>query len=363
MAFVLRLYARGLEKHFFLTNSITAGTLYASGDCLAQRLEKINHVESPGKTHYNYKRTARMWIFGFVAAGPVLGTWYSLLHRMTSVYRYEYVAVQSSSNASWLSSMSSSFRRESLDSVGQRVREASLKVVLDQLLFQAPFLNLYLLIMSGLEGHSIKTAWESCRRNFHDAWSYSILFWSPAQFANFMFIPKQYHALSVNFFSMIWTAFLSVLYHKRDYGTANASDNPAEMDVERSHHPLDVVNSEDSGSESAKVQTASEAAAEQLWELAEHLLQILEATAGSAANQASTLSMRTASAWAAARADWNASTDAEWRNQVQSLSELVEEQRRQLDSHEAEADAMRRTITAQAVRLHALQESRWWPWK
>eukprot|EP00930_Biecheleria_cincta_P005237 TRINITY_DN106158_c0_g1_i1.p1 TRINITY_DN106158_c0_g1~~TRINITY_DN106158_c0_g1_i1.p1 ORF type:complete len:363 (-),score=62.34 TRINITY_DN106158_c0_g1_i1:172-1260(-) len=362
MAFVLRLYARGLEKHFYLTNSIAAGTLYASGDCLAQRLEKMNHVESPGKKHYNYKRTARMWIFGFFAAGPILGIWYSLLHRMTSVFRYQYVAVQSSSSVNWSSSMSGSFRREPLDSVGHRIREGSIKVVLDVLLFQAPFLNLYLLFMSGLEGHSIEDACKRCRRNFHDAWAYSSLFWSPAQFANFMFVPTQYNALTVNFCSMMWLAFLSVLYHKRDYGAAKASISPADVDVETSGHPLDVVDSE--GLESiAKAQTASEAASEQLSELAEHLLQILEATAGSAAKHTSTLSMRIASAFAAAKADWNESTDAEWRNHVQSLSELVEEQRRQLGSHEQEAEVLRRTITAQAMRIQVLQEGRCWPWK
>merc|ERR1711972_1125815 len=74
--------------------------------------------------------------------------------------------------------------------------------------------------MSLFEGLSITDGWQRCRTDFHDAWSYSIVFWSPAQCFNFTVVPLQFNALTVNVFSMVWTAFLSYLHHKRDYGDA-----------------------------------------------------------------------------------------------------------------------------------------------
>lgn len=213
---LLRLYARALEASPTATHSATAGVLYGSGDYLAQKLEKGFNVQSPGKVHYNVDRTMRMAAFGFLLGGPILGKWYSLLHRMTSVYRYNYIQMKSSSG--WFSAVQGMYRREALDDKSQKWREVALKVILDQIFFQAQFLNLYLFSMSLLEGKTVGEAYERCKRNFHDAWGYAITFWIPAQTLNFSFVPATYHAFTVNFCSMIWTAFLSLLFHKRDFG-------------------------------------------------------------------------------------------------------------------------------------------------
>jgi len=216
MARLLQFYSRSLQHHPVITHSVTAGSLYGSGDVLAQQLEKAYAVQSTGKSQYNCTRTARMFLFGFVAAGPILGAWYPLLHRMTSVFRYEYVAMKTSSAG--LTSMRGMHRRFHLSDRVQRVREVVLKVVLDQFFFQAPFLNIYLFFMSMIECHSIEESVQSCKRNFHDSWRYSIIFWFPAQLLNFAVVPFHLNAVTVSVFSIFWTAFLSLLYHYRDYG-------------------------------------------------------------------------------------------------------------------------------------------------
>jgi len=196
--------------------------LYSFGDYSAQYLESAYGVQSTGKTEYNVERTLRMGTFGLFFAGPILGLWYSNLHRMTGVYRYCFVPVQTSaSQSSFITAIRGSYQRQMLNNKSDTVLEVLVKVVFDNLLFQATFLNLYLFTMSFMEGRSVQEAYQRCKRDFHDAWGYSMLFWVPFQTLNFCFVPPAHHALFVNVFNMMWKTFLSLLYHNRDYGTPN----------------------------------------------------------------------------------------------------------------------------------------------
>jgi len=178
MSWFASTYARALNKSYYATHSVTAGTLYMTGDILAQRLEKMLHVESVGKTEYNYPRTARMFIFGSVVAGPVMGIWYPLLHRMTAIFRYEYVAMQSSSGASWLASMGSMYQRQNLISFSDKNKEVVSKAIIDQILFMPAWLHTYLMCAGLLEGTDFAASFDACRSNFHAAWFYCVLFGS-----------------------------------------------------------------------------------------------------------------------------------------------------------------------------------------
>lgn len=213
------------QKAPLTLQSAIAGLLYSGGDCAAQWLEKAYGVQSLGKTEHNYERTLRMGTFGLFFAGPILGLWYWKLQRMTSIYRYSYVPLQTSSGSgSWISTVvRGSYRREQLDNKGDLAREVLVKVVFDNLFFQAAFLNLYLFVMSMMEGRSLRESYLRCKRDFHDAWGYSMLFWVPAQAVNFSLLPPQHHALVVSVLNMMWKTFLSLLYHARDYGAGHGA--------------------------------------------------------------------------------------------------------------------------------------------
>eukprot|EP00929_Paragymnodinium_shiwhaense_P123985 TRINITY_DN9869_c0_g1_i1.p1 TRINITY_DN9869_c0_g1~~TRINITY_DN9869_c0_g1_i1.p1 ORF type:complete len:385 (+),score=76.86 TRINITY_DN9869_c0_g1_i1:67-1221(+) len=378
MAFVGRAYGIALQRAPVVTSSATAGFLYGTGDYVAQRLEKAYNVESHGKKGYNYERTARMVIFGCVVAGPCLRIWYSVLDRMTSVFCYRFVAMDTSAaSASWLSTIGKMYRKEPVEKLTAKRRGTFAKIILDQLFFQAPFLNFYFGAMGLLEGKSIVDSWDVCRQNFHDAWVYAMIFWSPAQFVNFWWVPLHHQVLYVSAVSVVWQTFLSLLFHTRDYG-----EKAAQHAVEESH--LAHAASEHRLSSAAE---AEEEAAEEEWPGALEQLSIwtgrlFEAAANRAeatGNVSLALGERVIFAGKAARVAWMHAWDIDGRQESSDcggalasartvalcqednprpavLREQVESQAKLIDEQQRQIEVMQRTIAGQAMRIQLLQE-------
>lgn len=200
---------------------VVCGSCYAIGDCVAQKLEKAYSVQSPGKTGYNYQRTARMGFFGLVVGGPVIYTWFKNLHKMTAVFRYSYVPVQSSAGSSWIRTLAEgSYQRKPLDETTDAIRNLVVKMFFDQAFFNAMFLNTYMCVMSLLEGRSISEACVRMKRDFHDQWATMVVFWVPIQCVNFLCVPAHLNGVFVMVMNVGWTTLLSMLNHSRDYGAA-----------------------------------------------------------------------------------------------------------------------------------------------
>ena len=72
-----------------------------------------------------------------------------------------------------------------------------------------------------LEGRSPAAVYEKTKENFHASWFYGIFLWAPAQTLNFMLVPVMFQPLVVHSVDVVWKAFLSILYHQRDYGVAS----------------------------------------------------------------------------------------------------------------------------------------------
>lgn len=217
-----------LLAHPMRVQSVICGGCYTLGDFTAQSLEKVYSLQSPGKTGYNYSRTMRMGVFGLFFGGPVIFTWYKHLWRMTSVFRYKYVPVQTSAaSSSWISSfVQGSYRRECLlDNTTSTVRNLMVRVMFDQLFFNAAFLNGYLCVISLLEGRTFDEAYSRMQRDFHDQWAYMAVFWVPVQCVNFTLIPAQFNGIFVMVMNVGWTTLLSMLNHSRDYGSATGTDS------------------------------------------------------------------------------------------------------------------------------------------
>jgi len=58
---------------------ITAGTLQLGGDLLCQIVENKDGLV---KKSWDYKRSTRILIWGFIGTGPILHNWYKLIDKM-----------------------------------------------------------------------------------------------------------------------------------------------------------------------------------------------------------------------------------------------------------------------------------------
>lgn len=199
-------------------NSVTCGCLYGFGDWMAQNIERSLNIQSKGKTHYNYERTARMFLGGFCFAGPVLSAWFPMLHKATALYRTKFRAVPNTA------CLYEKIPRPKLHGVAA-------KVFFDNVFFQAPFLTAYMSVMGLLEGLNPKEIKVKVKNNFHDAWAYSFCLWPLVGCFNFYVVPVPFQPLLVNCVNCGWQTFLSLLYHSRDYGPDAAPAPPATTDA------------------------------------------------------------------------------------------------------------------------------------
>lgn len=169
-------------------------------------------IQSQGKESYNVARTLRMVVFGLFLAGPTYCVWYPQLQKMTMAYRATYEPIR----VGFL--RLPVFRREHLNEPSERAVEVAVKVMVDNLFFQPPFLTLYFLVMGALEGLSFSKVYDKTRQNFHDAWGLAVMVWVPVQAVNFWFMPVFLQAPFTQLVNMAWKVGLSVFYHSRDHG-------------------------------------------------------------------------------------------------------------------------------------------------
>ena len=216
-------YNHYLMEWPIVTNSVTAGSLYGGSDAAAQGLEALLGIARPGKIEYNFARTLRMTTFGTLVAGPSLGAWYPLLHKVTVSFRVKYKP--KFAWGYWGSNATKTYVRKPLVEEGaNNWAEVGVKLLFDSFFFQAPFLTAYFSITGALEGLSPTRIMKKTTENFHAAWFYGVLLWTPVQMANFLFVPVPAQALLVNVVNAGWKTFLSCLYHARDYGNKGADE-------------------------------------------------------------------------------------------------------------------------------------------
>lgn len=200
-------------------------------------------MTSPKKENYNLTRTARMALFGTAVAGPILTGWYRTLALMDKAMKVRYAPVV----GGWLRrSIKHNLGRDlpfmalhtakSSDLSASQVLMA--KVVADNLLFQAPFLNLYFLTMGALEGLRPDLILQKTKDSFHQAWALSILVWTPVQFINLGFVPIAYQALVVSAVNVGWKTPLSLLNHYHLYHTPPAHLERRDSELRRSNAAL-----------------------------------------------------------------------------------------------------------------------------
>jgi len=198
MASIYQKYSQLIAKRPLITNIITTGFLFGSGDYLAQTLY-------PSSSKYDYKRTLRGTFYGSIIFAPIGDKWYRLLHKINFP-----------------------FPKTKVSPTVSKVLNTLTKVGVDQLVF-APFIGipLYYSVMSVLEFHDnpLQVAREKLHAHWFNTLKTNWVVWPTFQLFNFALIPVQFRLLVVNIFSIGWNCYLSsVLNHKHDFLIENITD-------------------------------------------------------------------------------------------------------------------------------------------
>jgi len=223
-------YSNALEQYPIRANAATSGALCTMGDVLAQFFEWRLQIMSPDKETYNWNRTARMAFWGTAIGGPVLAIWYRSLHTAAEALTISYRPMVSGRLA-WLAELSpatqwlTNLHKPEVVAVSP-TKVVLGKVVVDSMLFQAPFLNLYFSCIGALEGLQPSEIVEKTKASFHRVWALSFLVWTPVQAVNLYFVPIAFQPTVVAAVNVGWKTILSLLNHYHDYGSPR-SPNPA----------------------------------------------------------------------------------------------------------------------------------------
>jgi len=206
-------YSTQLQEHPIRTNAVTSGVFCALGDALAQFTEWRLKIMSPDKETYNYARTARMAVYGTLVCGPLLAVWYRTLHTFGEVFRVSYapliadVATAETARGRFLAQIVERVPR--LQWIGTLQMETAVthisdgqlliaKVLADNILFQAPFLALYLACVGALEGRRPSDILGKTKESFERAWGLSVLVWAPVQLLNLHYVPLHFQPVLVS---------------------------------------------------------------------------------------------------------------------------------------------------------------------
>jgi protein Mpv17 len=156
-------YQSKLASRPILTQAITTGVLFATGDTMAQQL-----VEKKGIKNHDLARTGRMVFYGGCIFGPAAVKWFGFLQKKIVI-------------------------------PGKPNLQIVARVLTDQTVFASTNLFCFLSTMAILEGTDPQKKLES---TYFNALSKNWMVWPIVQFTNFKFVPLPHQVLFVNFVSL-----------------------------------------------------------------------------------------------------------------------------------------------------------------
>ena len=171
-------YERLLVSHPIATKSWTAGIVFALSDFLAQRIESNNNK----KSSLNYTRLLSTMAVGLFYFGPAAHYWYQWIFQILP--------------ATNLSSI-------------------LLKAGLGQLIFGPCFTCVFFAVgLAQAKQFSLRNWYHKIRRDLFPAWLAGTGFWPLVDVISYSMVPPTYIPLFINFCSLIWTVYLSLLSHR-----------------------------------------------------------------------------------------------------------------------------------------------------
>ncbi|AOA62496.1 Protein required for ethanol metabolism [Komagataella phaffii CBS 7435] len=176
---MLLVYNNFLQRNPIITNGLTTGFLFGTGDVLAQTLY------SDGVSNFDYKRTLRAVVYGGIIFAPIGDRWYKLLNGIRMPVRL--------------------FKSEK----SQKVSDTIARVAVDQLVWAPVGIPLYYSCMAMMEGLTIQQWKQKLDEKYMDTLFANWKVWPLFQLANFYVFPVQHRLLAVNVISIIWNCYLS----------------------------------------------------------------------------------------------------------------------------------------------------------
>ncbi|XP_066600901.1 mpv17-like protein 2 isoform X2 [Prorops nasuta] len=186
-------------KYLLITNTVSCGVMMATADIIQQRSEHLKKqyydqdliTKTPGRMkqfsrisyEHDYQRTKNMMIVGLLQ-GPFNHYFYAILDRFLP---------------------------------GKNAMSILKKTVLDQSIASPFTLGIFFIGLGTLENRHANEINEEVKMKFVETWKVDCCFWPPTQLVNFIFIPKQYRVLYINFMTMIYDIFLSYMKYDANY--------------------------------------------------------------------------------------------------------------------------------------------------
>ena len=183
-------YEAALEAQPLLTKSITSGTLYGIGDCVAQTLDQRREGGAKG---YDGARWLRAVAFG--------GLFYPIPAHIHYNFLEKLVVVR------WATPVS---------------RVPFVKMFIEQFVYWSYLSNAYYhAVLGGLQGMSFTQISDRVTSTLWDTLKAQWAFWIPAQLINFKYMPVRHQLNFVLVVSLFWTTFLSLAFPPEALDTAD----------------------------------------------------------------------------------------------------------------------------------------------
>ncbi|KAL5278413.1 MPV17.2 family protein [Megaselia abdita] len=167
-------YVKALDKHPYIMEAIQVSTLMGAGDLLTQTIIDKRRTFK----EINWIRTAQFTGMGFFFVGPLLRYWFIKLDKIVS-------------------------KNQSV------LKRTTKKVFLDQIIVDPPFLAVFTVILSAVQGMNTAQIKDRLSNDFIDVLKTNLMIWPAAQFINFALIPLRYQVIFVEFIAIFWNAYLS----------------------------------------------------------------------------------------------------------------------------------------------------------
>lgn len=166
-------YKKTADNHPYLLDSIQVSALMGVGDVITQKF-----VDKRKANEISWERTLQFAGVGLVFVGPFLRFWFTKLDKIVSP------------NQSVL-------------------KRTTKKVFLDQFIVDPPFLVVFTIILSSVQGMNVSQIHDRLRSDYIPLLKMNLTVWPLAQFINFALVPLRFQVIFIEFISIFWNAYLS----------------------------------------------------------------------------------------------------------------------------------------------------------
>jgi protein Mpv17 len=164
-------YLDSLERKPLLIKALTAGSLVAAGDVIAQKYEKL---KNPVR-NYMLDRTLRFFAVGLFCTGPLMHYWYRTLDATITI---------------------------------SGTTGALAKLALDQTIFAPIIISIFFTSNGIMSGNTWRSIMPQLKEDLWPTLQTNWTVWPFAMLINFKFIPPAQRVLYVSSVSLLWNTYL-----------------------------------------------------------------------------------------------------------------------------------------------------------